>query len=133
MKRFMNKKVAAIGLAAGLALGAAGAAFAYFSSTGSGKVRQRPEAVTASVTLNARPIGAIVPGRRWTDGDLHGDEQQQRRAMSTVSRVTASSPRLQRCTGCHSLARRRGCSTQLLHSVHGTRRTDRCRRTARLS
>ena len=31
MKRFMNKKVAAIGLAAGLALGAAGAAFAYFS------------------------------------------------------------------------------------------------------
>ena len=36
MKRFMNKKVAAIGLAAGLALGAAGAAFAYFSSTGAG-------------------------------------------------------------------------------------------------
>ena len=32
MKRFMNKKVAAIGLAAGLALGAAGAAFAYFTS-----------------------------------------------------------------------------------------------------
>ncbi len=31
MKRFMNKKVAAIGLAAGLALGAAGAAFAYFT------------------------------------------------------------------------------------------------------
>ncbi len=36
MKRFMNKKVATIGLAAGLALGAAGAAFAYFSSSGSG-------------------------------------------------------------------------------------------------
>jgi hypothetical protein len=36
MKRFMNKKVAAIGLAAGLVLGAAGAAFAYFTSTGSG-------------------------------------------------------------------------------------------------
>ena len=36
MKRFMNKKVATIGLAAGLALGGAGAAFAYFSSTGSG-------------------------------------------------------------------------------------------------
>jgi len=28
MKRFMNKKVAAIGLAAGIALGGAGAAFA---------------------------------------------------------------------------------------------------------
>jgi hypothetical protein len=36
MKRFMNKKVAAIGLAAGLALGVGSAAFAYFSSTGSG-------------------------------------------------------------------------------------------------
>jgi len=36
MKRFMNKKVVAIGLAAGMTLGAAGAAFAYFTSTGSG-------------------------------------------------------------------------------------------------
>jgi hypothetical protein len=36
MKRFMNKKVATIGLAAGLALGAAGAAFAYYTSSGSG-------------------------------------------------------------------------------------------------
>ena len=36
MKRFMNKKVVAIGLAAGLTLGAAGAAFAYFTSTGTG-------------------------------------------------------------------------------------------------
>ena len=36
MKRFMNKKVAAIGLAAGLALGAAGAAFAYFTTAGQG-------------------------------------------------------------------------------------------------
>ncbi len=36
MKRFMNKKVVAIGLAAGMTLGAAGAAFAYFTTTGSG-------------------------------------------------------------------------------------------------
>ena len=36
MKRFMNKKVAAIGLAAGLVLGVGGAAFAYFTSTGAG-------------------------------------------------------------------------------------------------
>ena len=36
MKRFMNKKVATIGLAAGLLLGAGGAAFAYFTSTGGG-------------------------------------------------------------------------------------------------
>ncbi len=32
MKRFMNKKVATIGLAAGLLLGVGGAAFAYFTS-----------------------------------------------------------------------------------------------------
>ena len=36
MKRFMNKKVAAIAAAAGLTLGLGGAAFAYFSSTGTG-------------------------------------------------------------------------------------------------
>ena len=36
MKRIMNKKVAAIGLAAGLALGVAGGAFAYFTTTGNG-------------------------------------------------------------------------------------------------
>jgi hypothetical protein len=36
MKRFMNKKVVAIGLAAGITLGGAGAAFAYFTASGSG-------------------------------------------------------------------------------------------------
>jgi hypothetical protein len=36
IKRFMNKKVVAIGLAAGITLGGAGAAFAYFTSNGSG-------------------------------------------------------------------------------------------------
>ncbi len=36
MKRFMNKKVAAIGLASALALGIAGGAFAYFTNTGTG-------------------------------------------------------------------------------------------------
>ena len=35
-KRFLNKKVAAIGLAIGLAAGLGGAAFAYFTSTGAG-------------------------------------------------------------------------------------------------
>ena len=36
IKRFMSKKVVAIGLAAGITLGMGGAAFAYFTSTGSG-------------------------------------------------------------------------------------------------
>ena len=66
MKRFMNKKVAAIGLAAGLALGAAGAAFAYYTSNGSGtgnvtagSANSVTLAVT-NVTLNG-PGGAAVP------------------------------------------------------------------------
>jgi hypothetical protein len=36
MKRFINKKAVALGLAAGLALGVTGVAVAYWSSTGSG-------------------------------------------------------------------------------------------------
>ena len=36
MKRFISKKTVAIGLTAGLILGAGGAAFAYFSSSGTG-------------------------------------------------------------------------------------------------
>ena len=36
MRRFMTKKVVAIGLATGLILGAAGVAVAYFTSTGTG-------------------------------------------------------------------------------------------------
>lgn len=36
MKRFMNKKVAVVGVAVALAIAAGGAAFAYFTTTGSG-------------------------------------------------------------------------------------------------
>jgi hypothetical protein len=61
MKRFMNKKVAAIGLAAGLALGAAGAAFAYFQTSGSGQ-GSTTAGTASTVTLQATIAGAIVPG-----------------------------------------------------------------------
>ena len=61
MKRFMNKKVATIGLAAGLALGAAGAAFAYFSTSGSG-TGSTTAGTAGNVTLSATIAGAIVPG-----------------------------------------------------------------------
>jgi hypothetical protein len=64
MKRFMNKKVAAIGLAAGLALGIGGAAFAYFtnnggSGTGTGSVG------TSTTWLVNNPTtsdAALLPG-----------------------------------------------------------------------
>ncbi len=61
MKRFLNKKVATIGLAAGLALGAAGAAFAYFQTTGSGS-GTTTAGTAGSVSLSAVINGAIVPG-----------------------------------------------------------------------
>ncbi len=60
MKRFMNKKVAAIGLAAGLALGAAGAAFAYFTTSGTGSGTEN--AGTAGTVSLSATFGAIVPG-----------------------------------------------------------------------
>jgi hypothetical protein len=61
MKRFMNKKVATIGLAAGLALGAAGAAFAYFTTTGNGG-GTTTAGTAGTLTLNANIAGNIVPG-----------------------------------------------------------------------
>jgi hypothetical protein len=57
MKRFMNKKVAAIGLAAGLALGGAGAAFAYFSAQGNGSGTGLTGNDTAWTVNNPTPTG----------------------------------------------------------------------------
>ena len=64
MKRFMSKKVAGIGLAAGLTLGMAGAAFAYFTSTGSntgtGSVGQASNWSVGPVVLHGT---TIYPGQ----------------------------------------------------------------------
>jgi hypothetical protein len=57
MKRFMNKKVAAIGLAAGIALGGAGAAFAFFSAQGSGSGTGSTGSVAAWSVSNPSPTG----------------------------------------------------------------------------
>lgn len=64
MKRFMNKKVAAIGLAAGLVLGAGGAAFAYFttSATGTGSASTgNAVALTGDIVQNGTTSG-LTPG-----------------------------------------------------------------------
>ena len=63
MKRFMNKKVAAIGLAAGLALGVGGAAFAYFNTTGAGDGSATTGSATALVISQVAPaVTGLVPG-----------------------------------------------------------------------
>jgi hypothetical protein len=63
MKRFMTRKVVTIGIAAGLTLGIAGAALAYFTATGSGTGHgtvgtSSPLAVNVSACTGP----ALVPG-----------------------------------------------------------------------
>ena len=66
MKRFMNKKVATIGLAAGLALGAAGAAFAYFTGGGTGtgqaSVGSTNGTTDWTVAQSGSASGKMLPG-----------------------------------------------------------------------
>jgi hypothetical protein len=62
MKRFMNKKVAAIGLAAGLALGAAGVATAYWTSSGSGTGTSSTTAGSSDLTYATTTINPMYPG-----------------------------------------------------------------------
>jgi len=62
MKRLMNKKVAAIGLAAGLVLGGAGAAFAYWTASGSGGGTGTVASSNGSVTLVASFPSTLTPG-----------------------------------------------------------------------
>jgi hypothetical protein len=64
MKRFMNKKVVTIGLAAGLALGAAGIATAYWTSSGSGTGTANTSATadsSLSYTDNVGSLNAFAP------------------------------------------------------------------------
>ncbi len=62
MKRFMNKKVATIGLAAGLLLGAGGAAFAYFTATGTGTGNASGYTAVESTVTAATGNGDLYPG-----------------------------------------------------------------------
>ena len=62
MKRFMNKKVVAIGLAAGITLGAAGAAFAYFTSTGSGPGAASVGTASPLTVTQTNTISGLTPG-----------------------------------------------------------------------
>jgi hypothetical protein len=71
MKRFMNKKVVAIGLAAGLTLGAAGAAFAYFTTTGGTGTGDASvgSAGAVNVSVVANTAATLVPASSPTDSN----------------------------------------------------------------
>jgi hypothetical protein len=63
IKRFMSKKVVAIGLAAGITLGLGGAAFAYFTAAGTGTGNAAVGA-TGTWGITAAPaVGAMYPGQ----------------------------------------------------------------------
>jgi len=66
MKRFMNKKVAAIGLAAGLALGMAGVAVAYFTSTGAGNGSATVGTTGSDIAVVGTSTPALTPGNSAT-------------------------------------------------------------------
>jgi hypothetical protein len=61
MKRFMSKKVAAIGLAAGITLGLGGAAFAYFTSSGTGSGSANVGQATA-LSITGGNAAGLLPG-----------------------------------------------------------------------
>ena len=89
MKRFMNKKVMAIGLAAGLTLGAAGTAFAYFTTSGSGSGATNA-GTAGTVSLSASIAGAIVPGDGGQVVTFSADNTNA--TSATISTVTGSTP-----------------------------------------
>jgi len=67
IKRFMSKKVVAIGLAAGVTLGLGGAAFAYFTSTGTGSGSGSVGTATNWGVSTGTTGGAMYPGDASTD------------------------------------------------------------------
>jgi hypothetical protein len=64
IKRFLSKKVVAIGLAAGITLGLGGAAFAYFTAGGTGSAAAAVgDTGTWSISQNsAGAVGSMYPG-----------------------------------------------------------------------
>lgn len=91
MKRFMNKKVVAIGLAAGLTLGVGGAAFAYFSSTGSGTGQASTGSsagLDISQTGGSSDVTNLLPG--GSAQTIHYSVKNNTTSAETVGQVTVA-------------------------------------------
>ncbi len=91
MKRFMSKKLLVVGVAVVVALGIGGAAFAYFSSTGSGT---GSTAVGTSSNLVITQLGApmynSIPGSL---ADVHAAESFEGDGVAELgNQITFSSP-----------------------------------------
>lgn len=66
MKRFMNKKVAAIAVAVGLAVGLGGVAVAYFTSTGAGNGQASVGTTGNNIAVEGVSTPALTPGNSAT-------------------------------------------------------------------
>jgi hypothetical protein len=95
IKRFMSKKVVAIGLAAGITLGLGGAAFAYFTASGSGSAAASVGTTgTWGVVSSGPASGSMYPGQGTsTDGftitNLGNGNQAIASAGGLIATVTA--------------------------------------------
>lgn len=93
MKRLFNKKVVAVGVAAGLTLGMAGAALAYFTTTGAGTGDTTAGSNSGSITLHADIAGNILPGDGGQSVTFTGDNSNQTTTLwvDTISFVSVTS------------------------------------------
>jgi hypothetical protein len=85
MKRFMNKKVAAIAAAVGLTLGLGGAAFAYFTSNGAGNGSATVGTSGNNVAVEGSSTPALVPGETATMSFAGYNYSAQSQAIQTIT------------------------------------------------
>src|SRR5689334_4850885 len=88
MKRFASKKVVAVGLTAGLILGVAGAAFAYWTQSGSGTgtaTTGTTQAITVNETTSASDLYPGGPAQ-----SLAGDFDNPNAGTTHIGAVSAA-------------------------------------------
>jgi hypothetical protein len=85
MKRFMNKKVAAIAAAVGLTLGLGGAAFAYFTSNGAGNGSATVGTSGNNVAVEGTSTPALVPGKSAAMSFTAYNYSAQNQSIQTIN------------------------------------------------
>jgi hypothetical protein len=105
MKRFLNKKVAAVGLAAGILLGGAGAAFAYFTSTGTGSGSGVVGTATNDLVVTGTETTPVFPGgATGTVTFTVANSAANPEHLSNIHLVSASAPGCSAALGDFSMA-----------------------------
>jgi hypothetical protein len=104
MKLFKSKKAVAVGITAGLALGVAGGAFAYFTTSGSGTGNASVGTDTAlvinqdSITYSSAPDDNLYPGTSATVTFTVDNPSSGHQFLDTISVTSVTSDQ----AGCDS-------------------------------